>query len=280
MQLLSTDPQAEGTNPPESVPCPFCGTPQPWRGYQIFGRTVWTTVETCQCAEAQAEKARQEREKAEAEKAEKERAEAAERRARIERLIGSSGLGRRFLSRTFDSFKVTEGNRIAAQNARSYAHKFATMTGKERNGFFIFGQKGTGKTHLAAAISNELMRQGVPVVFATMIDLLAKIKETFDSGGKAEADLLRLYTQADLLIIDDLGKEQPTEWALTKIYQIINARYEDFRPVIVTSNYTLEELVERLTPRGGDRITADATIDRLREMTYTLSMQGESWRGK
>ena len=152
-----------------------------------------------------------------------------------------------------------------------------------RNGLFITGPKGTGKTHLAAAIANQLMQQGTPVICMTMIDLLERIKRTYEQnrqyGGEiSEGNVLDTYKRVQLLIIDDMGKEPATEWAVSKIYAIINARYEAYMPTIITTNYTDAELVRRLTPKdSGDPTTADATIDRLREMCAAIVTTGESW---
>ena len=144
---------------------------------------------------------------------------------------------------------------------------------------FISGTKGTGKTHLAAAIANQLIQGGVPVICMTMIDLLSRIKETFEGGkGTSEAEILRIYKDVPLLIIDDIGTEQPTEWGLAKIYTIINARYEGYMPTIITTNYSGDELIRRMTPATDDGYTAAKTIDRLREMCAGIEMTWESWR--
>jgi DNA replication protein DnaC len=112
-----------------------------------------------------------------------------------------------------------------------------------------------------------------------MIDLLERIKRTFARVGADEGTVLNLYKKVHLLIIDDMGKEPPTEWAVSTIYNIINGRYEAYMPTIITTNYDSEALVTRMTPQATrDSITAEATIDRLMEMCKGIVLTGESWR--
>ena len=115
----------------------------------------------------------------------------------------------------------------------------------------------------------------------TMIDLLERIKRTFSMGGIDESSVLKIYKTVPLLIIDDMGKEPPTEWAISTVYNIINGRYEAYLPTIVTTNYNTESLIARMTPRDtSDSTTAQATIDRLMEMCMAITLTGESWRQK
>lgn len=286
--VRSNEPAAAKYNPPDPVPCEYCGAMRYTSGIVLKGHIMWapTGPEPCKCEKAQAARAAAQQARQEQEAAAEAARRAEQERERINRIIGASGVGARFRNRTFDTFRVEELNSHAFNIAKGYADNFRALQtnpdGQEKNGLLINGPKGTGKTHLAAAIANQLMAQGVPVVFATMIDLLAKIKASFERHGAeaAEHEIMRLYKTADLLIIDDIGKEQPTEWALAKIYQIINARYEDYKPLIITSNYTAAELVQRMTPASGDPTTADATVDRILEMAYTVPLAGESWRTK
>lgn len=82
------------------------------------------------------------------------------------------------------------------------------------------------------------------------------------------------------LIIDDIGSEQPTEWGVSKIFAIINARYEGYMPTIITTNYSGPELVQRMTPESGDSRNAEKTLDRLKETCVGIDMTWESWRAK
>lgn len=290
--ILSNDPAAKDFDPPAPVPCKFCGKPQYTAGFRFDNtRIMWNPVGPvlCECPEATADRIRQEAERSAREKAEREEEAAMMMRIRIAEIVGASGMNARFRRRTFESFQQTPDNQRSLNACKVYADTFGDKLPKNnpdpgRNGLFITGPKGTGKTHLAAAIANRIMQEGTAVVCMTMIDLLDRIKQTFEQQqkwGASESSVLKTYKDVPLLIIDDMGKEPATEWAVSKIYAIINARYEAYLPTIITTNYTDAELVRRLTPKDtGDSTTADATIDRLREMCAAIVTTGDSWRSR
>ena len=273
---------------PEPEHCKFCGKTLQYRGFllpaiaphRVFG---WDSQpERCTCPRAQAYWERTEAKNKAAEEARAAAEAAAAFNRRINRLLGDSGMGARFQNRTFDRFQVTPENQKAYTACKEYAAAFKAqmLPGKgERNGLFLVGGYGTGKTHLAAAVANELIRNGTPALCMTMIDLLANVRRTYNGQGD-EADILKLYTETPLLIIDDLGSEAATEWTSSMIFTIVNARYEAYMPVIVTTNCGTEELTRSLTPAGCIERNAQKMIDRLREMCLAVPLDGPSWRAK
>lgn len=290
--IMSNDPAAERFNPPAPVPCEYCGKLRYTKGFFLLGMVKWSFCgpDRCDCPEAVAAYEREEAEREAREKAEKEAQEAEKMRSRVRSIIGNSGMGARFLERTFANYEATAANQRWLSACKRYADNFRDKLPQNnpdpgRNGLFITGPYGTGKTHLVAAIANQLMQEGTAVICMTMIELLDRIKETYAQsqqyGQATEGDLLSTYKNVPLLIIDDMGKEAVTDWAVSKIYAIINARYEGHMPTIVTTNYSDHMLVHRLTPRDtGDSYTAEATIDRLREMCAGIVTSGDSWRSK
>ncbi len=282
---MDNSPETEAEPPPE--PCEYCGALRHYQKFMLGNMPIYTPLlEPCTCPKGKADYERQKVEAQAAREAEEQAKKDKQLRERISRIIFESGMGERFLRRTFDTFTVDDNNRKAHTAALEYVNNFNKMLPRAdapepgKNGLFICGEPGTGKTHLAAAIANCLIRQGKPVVCATMIDLLGRIKQSFAYEGE-EARVLYLYKTVPLLVIDDMGKEPPTEWAVSTIYSIINARYEAYLPIIVTTNYDSDTLIKRMTPRETkDDTTARATLDRLREMCKGLALMGESRRGK
>lgn len=110
--------------------------------------------------------------------------------------------------------------------------------------------------------------------------MLADIKKAYNSDKLSESAVLSVYKAVDLLIIDDLGKEQCTEWSMSILYTIINDRYESMKPTIITTNYNEDMLISRLTLKNGDSSNIEAIISRLRENTEVITMAWEDYRSK
>ncbi len=106
------------------------------------------------------------------------------------------------------------------------------------------------------------------------------IKKSFDTEGMQEYKILGVYKKVDLLIIDDLGKEQCTDWGMSTLYSILNDRYEDMKPTIITTNYNTENLIKALTPKGMDSSKIIAIISRLRETSTVMTMAWKDSRSE
>ena len=270
---ISSKDYPDAPNVPQPVTCPYCGSTLYYAGVKFGGMYFWCNQpDPCPCPQAAAQRQAEQEEKQAREQAEQQRRWEAKR----DKLIGQSGLSKRFLRRTFATFQVTPENHKAYRTCRKYADAFGNLDA-DKNSLMLAGNCGTGKTHLAAAIANALLAKMVPVVFTTPNDLTAAVRSSFDTG-KDEVAVVRLYQDAPLLVLDDLGKDQPTQWSVALLYRILNARYENDAPVVVTTNYDAAGLVKRLTPPGGDDVTGRAIVDRLTEMCYYLPMTGKSHR--
>lgn len=144
---------------------------------------------------------------------------------------------------------------------------------------YIAGDIGTGKTMLASCLAADLIRRRVPVRWCNVADVLRAIRSCFDKKGRTEDEVIQSFISPQVLVLDDLGKERPTEWALEQLFAVINARYDACKPLIVTTNYGGTDLVHRLTPKGEtDDTTARAIVDRLRETSIVIKLVGKSWR--
>lgn len=262
--------------------CKYCGKTLYYQGAVIAGVVMaWKTdfPERCTCDKATEYWQKYDKAKEEEKRFKQQQEEAKLKKQHIDRTIGESGIKKRFLNRTFENFTRTTENKDAYDRAFEYAQHFASYAAQGK-GIYFEGTCGTGKTHLAAAIALSMLSKGVPVIYKTSIDILSDVKEAFDNKRHNNtADILNTYKQVDLLVIDDLGKEQPTEWSVQTLYNILNDRYEDMRPTIITTNYNQSDLVQRYSV-GGDPSTAQAIVSRFRENNSIITMAWKDYRDR
>lgn len=175
---------------------------------------------------------------------------------RLERKCHGGEFPNRYFDKTFADYEITADN----ERAVGYAKWFVLQ--RPERGLYMHGGTGTGKTFLAALVAKEFIRRGAGVVFGDVPALMEGLKRSFDKGGTEE--LMRRYTSAELLVLDDMGAGQMTEWNVGVLYQILNLRYNAQRTIVVTSNYAPEMLERRLGKV--DAGTATRIISRLSEM--------------
>lgn len=178
----------------------------------------------------------------------------------IESLKKQSLMDERLRDACFDNFQKTKDNAYNLKLCLRYAMHFDEMLEKNQ-GLLFYGGVGTGKTFAAACIANHLLGQRVPVVMTSFVKLL----EAMQGFKEDDCAMIARLNRAKLLIIDDLGAERSTDFALEKVYNIVDSRYRARLPIILTTNLTMAEMKETMDMRY-TRI-----YDRIFELCYPMS---------
>lgn len=221
--------------------CGFCGRELEPIEVRLLGSTVVAGYRDCGCPQAQAQAA-------------------AERSAK-ERAAAQDAIRRRV--------------------ACGIPPRFAGVEPKPgwRNGAYVFGPTGTGKTQEACALANYAIDDGRSVRFVEMGPLLDAVSSAFRNDTTPERVLAPAKT-CDLLVIDDLLKESYDPKRISRLYEVVNARYNAELPTIVTCNYTLPEMGRALSA-GMGRAESDkavAIVSRLAQSCPRVEMKGRDLR--
>lgn len=179
-------------------------------------------------------------------------------------------IGRKLQDYNFNNFQINSNNQYAVKVVNDYINKNNSKL--QSNGLIIMGKSGVGKTHLAAAIGNKLIENDKIVLMGRLTTLLDMIKETFRDTTKSENELIELYSNVDMMIIDDLGTEKISSWALEKLYTIIQNRFENGLPIIITTRFDKNGLISRFN-YSNDLDLVDATISKLYQTCYGITLK-------
>lgn len=191
----------------------------------------------------------------------------------IEKLKLDSLMDNKFKKCTFNNFYKTKENEFYFNFGQLYSRNFEKYKANN-NGLLIYGKPGTGKSFLSFCIANYLLDNGVKVIACSISTILEKIREYSSFGNNKMTVFNNELKKADLLIIDDLGSENSSEWINSKIYEVIDLRYRSEKPLIVTTNLEPDNLKKKLTNKDG--ITR--TYDRIFEICRLIEMDIEPLR--
>lgn len=233
--------------------CGECRTPK--EKMLLIGDDELKVPVMCKCRE---EKVREEEE-------EKKRRDAMDRSMRLRE---NSLMDGKFWESNFNTFRTTKHNARNLKLCKRYATGFDEML-KKNQGLLFTGDVGTGKTYAAACIANYLLDRCIPVVMTSFVKILG-LAQNF--RGDEEERYIRRMNMAKLLVIDDLGAERSTDFALEKVYNIIDSRYRARLPMILTTNLTLKDMKEATD------IRYSRIYDRIFETCYPMEFVGPSWR--
>jgi DNA replication protein DnaC len=206
--------------------------------------------------------------KCEQERMDKEKEDKAKQDAidQARRLKDASLMDRKFADAVFDNCKVTEDNKKKLELCRKYADQFQTMLNRNQ-GLLFWGGVGTGKSYSAACIVNALIEKGFSAVMTSFVKLLEIINER-----DREEEIISRITAAQLVVFDDLGAERGTDYSIEKVYNFVDSRYRSGKPMIITTNLTLNEMFQTKDLR------VKRIYDRIFEVCYPVQWTGRSWR--
>lgn len=179
------------------------------------------------------------------------------RQQKINKLLTNSGISALFRERTFGSFNPSASTLTAYTTCKDFVKDYKPKT----KGLRLWGEYGCGKTHLAAAIVNNLLKKGIPCMFVVVPELLDYMRQGMNDESKAlmAMQIIDAAKTTDVLILDDLGAEKPSEWVKEQLFILINSRYENRLTTLITTNLNTMGLVDRLGQRIGSRIAEMTT---------------------
>lgn len=210
------------------------------RRFSVGGASGWSTCPAC--LEDQGRK--------NAEEQERQRQAAASAGA-----VRNATIPPRFASRTLENYEAKlPGQQRALEVAKVYADSFTEALETGRSLIFC-GTAGTGKTHLAVGIAHQVIAAGYSAAFTTAMDAIRTVRETYSkTSQQTEREVIRRFAKPDLTIIDEVGSQLGTDAEKVTLFDLINARYEAMRPMIVMSNLTVSEVEQYMGSRAFDRI--------------------------
>lgn len=259
IDILNTLDENEEYVKDDIIYCKTCNTPRMCMGITKMVRCI------CKC---QAKKLKKEQE------LERQK----EKQRIVDKIKRTSLLGDKYRDVSFNNTDINNENfkKIFAR-----CKKYCEVAGQVLDkgiGIYLFGNKGTGKSRLTACMANELMENYYTVLYTNFSEISKYIRCSFGKAGETEYEFLDRLSSIDFLFIDDFGTELVTKndqdlWLQEKVFEVVNKRYNNNKPIIFTSNYSLRQLIE-------ERGIADKTIDRINEMCEIMKLEGDSYRRK
>src|SRR5713101_1916332 len=172
---------------------------------------------------------------------------------RADKIMQRARVPKRYEHCDFESFSTDMGNaqnQHSLQNAKLQVEGFLRDYPAAEKGLLLIGPSGVGKTHLAVAALKELIRRGHAGMFCDYRELLKEIQSSYNPASEStEMGILEPIRNVEVLVLDDLGASKPSAWVLDIIGLVLNARYNERRTTILTSNYFDETLAAGPAPR-------------------------------
>ena len=249
----------------ETEICPMCGKPVEYRTATLFGKEERYKI-ACSCMRDSYLSMQEEKKKQEKQKKKQEEIERYNRWSKHE-------IGKRFQNSSFENFQQDDKNKLVFNYIKMFSDTFGSFL-ERGTGYVIMGNPGNGKTHLAVSVMKALTEKGYSVAFVNASSLIGKFKE-YESFSKQETldDFVRFLTVPDLLILDDLGANRWSDLTKDYIYKVIDARYKEMKPILVTTNIAEKDLVSQLSERITDRLKGACSFIQIKSKSMRVALQ-------
>ncbi len=180
-------------------------------------------------------------------------------------LLIAAEIPAKYKNASFDGYKPqNQKQKKAKEKAQEYCIEIKNHLQDGKNFIFLgMGDVGTGKTYLSICMLKDIIKRQISAKFISAIDMICSIKEDFK---------IDKYANVPVLIIDDLGKERSTDWVCEQLYAIINSRYVNNRPTIITTEDDISDLENSYDNKG------KAILSRLKENIEIVPMLGSDYR--
>lgn len=198
-------------------------------------------------------------------KAEAERVKA----LRLEKRLANAMIPMRFKYKRLDGFMAdTEDKKRVFEFMKRYAENFDVEALQTGRSVILSGGPGTGKTHLSVGVANHVIEMGGTAMFSTVAGLVRRVRESWTNKTETEQEVIDLYSQPDLLIIDEIGVQSGSENEHQILFDIMNSRYENMRPTILLTNLPILDIRKpngEVEKKGLQGFVGDRVLDRMRE---------------
>jgi len=198
------------------------------------------------------------------------KAEAARIKAvKLEKRLANAMIPLRFKHKRLDGFAAdTDEKKRVFEFMKRYAENFDVEALQTGRSVILSGGPGTGKTHLSIGVANHVIEMGGTAMFSTVAGLVRRVRESWSDKTETEQEVIDLYSQPDLLIIDEIGVQSGSENEHQILFDIMNSRYENMRPTILLTNLPILDIRKpngEVEKKGLQGFIGDRVLDRMRE---------------
>lgn len=203
-----------------------------------------------------------------------------EKEQKQQKLMQSLYIPKEILQASAEDIIETEGDRTDAIVA---FYQFVNKAREElpKKGLYFYGPFGVGKTYFLGALANELKKINISSLIVYMPEFVREMKSSIKDDSID--DKIKLFKEVDVLMLDDIGAESQSAWFRDEVLgSILQFRMMEGLPVCFTSNYSLEQLEEMLatTRSGVEKVKAGRIMERIRQLSNAIHINGPNWREK